>query len=38
MSIDEVRDLEDYPPLPDGIGADYRAPLNMAPVGTETPK
>ena len=34
-SIDEVRDLEDYPPLPGGKGAEHRAPLNMAPVGTE---
>jgi len=34
-SIDEVRDLEDYPPLPDGKGTEHRAPLNMAPVGTE---
>lgn len=38
MSIDEVRDLEDFPPLPDGKGGEYRAPLNMAPVGMPVEK
>lgn len=31
-SIDEVRSAEDLPPLPDGLGAVYRVPLNLSPV------
>lgn len=30
---DDVRELEDLNPLPDGVGGVYRAPLNMAPLG-----
>lgn len=34
MNIDEVRDLEDLPPLPDGKGQEYRVPMNTEPAGT----
>lgn len=34
-SIDEVRAAEDMPPLPDGLGATYRVPLNLGEVGEE---
>lgn len=30
---DDVRELEDLNPLPDGIGSTYRTPLNMGPLG-----
>lgn len=36
-SIDEVRAAEDLPPLPDGLGATYRVPLNLGEVGEESP-
>ncbi len=32
MNIDEIRFLEDLPPLPDGLGQDHWAPLNFAPL------
>lgn len=32
-NIDEVRALEDDPPLPDGKGAEFIRPLNFGPVG-----
>jgi HK97 family phage portal protein len=32
-NIDEIRALEDLPPLPDNKGEDHLAPLNYAPVG-----
>jgi HK97 family phage portal protein len=32
MNIDEIRELEDLPALPDGQGQDYWAPLNFAPI------
>ena len=32
MNIDEIRKAEGMPPLPDGLGQDYWAPLNFAPV------
>lgn len=35
LSVDEIRRLEDMPPLPDGNGTQYISPLNMAPVGSE---
>lgn len=36
---DEVRALEDLPPIPGGAGAKYRQPLNFGPLGAEpTPK
>lgn len=33
LNIDEVRDTEDRPPLPDGKGQEYIRPLNFAPIG-----
>ncbi|MFH9802821.1 phage portal protein [Streptomyces albidoflavus] len=33
-SIDEVRAAEDLPPLPDGLGENYRVPLNLEDVAT----
>lgn len=35
MSIDEVRDLEDRNPLPDGAGEGYHIQLNMGSVGKD---
>jgi HK97 family phage portal protein len=35
MNIDEVRDLEDRNPLPNGAGEAYHIQLNMAPVGSK---
>ncbi len=34
-SIDEVRAWEDLEPLPDGIGAAHRVPMNLTPVTEE---
>jgi HK97 family phage portal protein len=34
LSPDEIRDLEDRPPLPDGQGTGYFQPLNYQPLGT----
>lgn len=36
LSVDEIRRLEDLPPLPDGAGAAYLQPLNMVPLGAST--
>ncbi|MFD4973157.1 phage portal protein [Streptomyces sp. NPDC058424] len=36
MSRDEARALEDMPPLPNGQGATYVQPLNMAQIGQQT--
>lgn len=33
-SSDDIRDEEDLPPLPDGIGTEYWQPANMMPLGT----
>jgi HK97 family phage portal protein len=33
MNVDEVRELEDRPPLPDDAGQTYLTPLNLAPAG-----
>lgn len=36
---DEVRALEDLPPIPGGLGASFRQPLNFGPLGyVPTPK
>ena len=35
FSADDIRALEDLPPIPDGAGTGYLQPLNMAPLGTE---
>jgi HK97 family phage portal protein len=32
LSIDEIRALEDMPPLPEGMGADYLQPLNYSAI------
>ena len=32
---DEVRELEDLPPIPDGAGQQFRQPLNFGPLGQE---
>ncbi len=37
MNRDEVRDLEDKEPLPDGAGEDFVQPLNMGVVGDVAP-
>ena len=34
MNADEIRELEDRPPIPDGKGQDYLQPLNYAPAGS----
>ena len=36
-NVDEVRALEDDPPLPNGKGQIYRQPLNMGPLGDPQP-
>ncbi|MFE4419787.1 phage portal protein [Streptomyces sp. NPDC056817] len=36
MSRDEARALEDLPPLPNGQGATFVQPLNMAQIGQQT--
>src|SRR5581483_11966235 len=33
LSIDDVREEEDYNPLPGGLGGQFRAPLNTAALG-----
>ena len=33
MNVDEIRELEDLSPLPDGAGEEYLVPQNMAPAG-----
>lgn len=35
LNVDEIRELEDRPPLPDGLGQTYLQPLNMEPLGNE---
>lgn len=37
FNVDEIRELEDRPPLPDGLGQGYLQQLNMAPLGS-TPR
>ena len=34
LNADEIRDLEDRPPIADGSGQTYLQPVNMAPLGT----
>jgi HK97 family phage portal protein len=36
FNIDEIRELEEKPPLPDGKGQDHLQPLNYAPAGSES--
>jgi hypothetical protein len=33
LNPDEVRALEDMPPIPGGLGQHYRQPLNFGPLG-----
>jgi HK97 family phage portal protein len=35
MNVDEIRSLEDMPPIPGGAGQSYIQPLNMGPLGTD---
>lgn len=35
MNVDEIRALEDMPPIPDGTGRSYIQPLNMGPLGSD---
>ena len=35
MNPDEVRELEDRPPIPDGAGSKFRQPLNQGPLGRD---
>lgn len=38
MNADEIRDLEDYPPIPDGKGQAFLSPANMQELGAEPPE
>ena len=35
LNPDEVRALEDRPPIPGGVGQQFRQPLNFGPLGTD---
>lgn len=35
LNVDEIRELEDREPVPDGRGQDYLQPLNMGPLGSD---
>jgi len=37
FSVDDIRELENLNPLPDGLGAEYLVPLNMAGAGEAPP-
>lgn len=37
MSVDDIRALEDLPPLPNGAGSVYLQPANMSPAGADVP-
>jgi hypothetical protein len=34
LNQDEIRAMEDLPPMPNGLGQTYYGPLNFAPLGT----
>jgi HK97 family phage portal protein len=34
FNVDEIRELEDRPPVPNGLGKGYLQPLNFTPLGT----
>lgn len=34
LNVDEIRELEDRPPVVGGAGKDYLQPMNMVPLGT----
>jgi HK97 family phage portal protein len=35
LNVDEIRELEDRAPIPDGSGQSYVQPLNMGPLGSD---
>lgn len=35
INLDEARDKMNLPPLPDGLGQEYRIPLNLGVIGSE---
>lgn len=35
LNVDEIRALEDMPPIPDGSGQSFIQPLNMGPLGSD---
>jgi hypothetical protein len=35
MNPDEVRALEDLPPIPGGAGQKFRQPMNFGPLGAD---
>lgn len=35
LNADEIRELEDRPPIPGGKGKEYLQPMNFAPLGTK---
>lgn len=35
LNVDEIREIEDRPPIPDGSGQSYIQPLNMGPLGSD---
>jgi HK97 family phage portal protein len=37
-NVDEVRALEDRPPIPGGLGQKFRQPMNHAPLGYQPPR
>lgn len=37
FSIDDIREMEELNPLPDGLGASYLTPMNMTVLGEEKP-
>jgi len=38
MNADQIRELEDMPPIPDGKGEIYLQPMNFKELGEETPQ
>jgi HK97 family phage portal protein len=37
LNVDDIRALEEMPPLPDGQGQEYNKPLNWGPLGPNDP-
>ena len=38
MNVDEIREKEDLPPVPDGSGSSFIQPLNFGPLGADPSK
>lgn len=38
LNADEIRDLEDRPPIPGGKGQEYLQPANLTPLGEDPPE